>query len=109
MELGHMPYKHGRSYEDYVGAHGLERLGAKKWRKVVYEVIEQFKTAFEVDYVVLGGGNAERLKAIPKDVCLGDNSNAMAGGQLLWQQSDGPLVPSSESRPRRPRAAGRKK
>jgi polyphosphate glucokinase len=109
MELGHMPYKHGRSYEDYVGAHGLERLGAKKWRKVVNEVIEQFKTAFEVDYVVLGGGNAERLKAIPKDVCLGDNSNAMTGGQLLWQQSDGPLVLSSESRSRRPRAGARKK
>jgi predicted NBD/HSP70 family sugar kinase len=105
MELGHMRYKGGRSYEDYVGAHGLERLGAKKWRKVVYEVIEQFKSAFEVDYVVLGGGNAERLKAIPKDACLGDNSNAMTGGQLLWQQSD----VSSESRPRRPRAAARKK
>jgi polyphosphate glucokinase len=109
MELGHMPYKHGRSYEDYVGAHGLERLGPKKWRKVVYEVIEQFKTAFEVDYVVLGGGNAERLKTIPKDARLGDNSNAMTGGLLLWQESDGPLVLSSDSRPRRPRAAAREK
>jgi polyphosphate glucokinase len=109
MELGHMPYKHGRSYEDYVGAHGLERLGPKKWRKVVYEVIEQFKTAFEVDYVVLGGGNAERLKTIPKDARLGDNSNAMTGGLLLWQESDAPLVLSSDSRPRRPRAAAREK
>jgi predicted NBD/HSP70 family sugar kinase len=100
MELGHLPYKNGRTYEDYVGAQGLERLGAKKWRKVVCEVIEQFKTAFEVDYVILGGGNAERLKAIPKDVRLGDNSNAMTGGQLLWHQSDGPLALSSKYRPR---------
>lgn len=106
MELGHMPYKHGRSYEDYVGAHGLERLGTKKWRKVVHEIIEQFKTALEVDYVVLGGGNAERLKTIPKDVRLGDNSNAMTGGQLLWRESDGPLVLSSKYRSQ---AAARKK
>jgi polyphosphate glucokinase len=106
MELGHMPYKNGRTYEDYVGAQALERLGAKKWRKVVYEVIEQFKTAFEVDYIILGGGNAERLKTIPKDVRLGDNSNAMTGGLLLWHESDGPLVLSSKYRPR---AAAREK
>ena len=106
MELGHMPYKNGRTYEEYVGAQALERLGAKKWRKVVYEVIEQFKTAFEVDYVILGGGNAERLKTIPKDVRLGDNSNAMTGGLLLWHESDGPLVLSSKYRPR---AAAREK
>jgi polyphosphate glucokinase len=100
MELGHMPYKNGRSYEDYVGAHGLKRLGAKKWRKVVQEVIEQFKTALEADYVVLGGGNAERLKIIPEGVRLGDNSNAMTGGQLIWNESDAPLVLSSMFRSR---------
>lgn len=108
MELGQMPYKHGRSYEDYVGAHGLKRLGAKKWRKVVQEVIEQFKTALEVDYVVLGGGNADRLKTIPQGVRLGDNSNAMTGGQLIWRESDAPLVLSSMFRPRAAAVIARK-
>ena len=27
MELAHLPYKKGRTYEDYVGLRGLERLG----------------------------------------------------------------------------------
>ena len=32
MELGHLPYKKA-TYEDYVGARALERMGRKKWRK----------------------------------------------------------------------------
>jgi polyphosphate glucokinase len=105
MELGHMPYKHGRSYENYAGARGLRRLGLRKWRKVVRDIIEQLKTALEADYVVLGGGNAERLKTLPRGVRLGDNSNAMTGGQLLWRESEGPAVRSSKPRSR---AAARK-
>ena len=30
MELAHLPYKRGRTYEDYLGDHGRRRLGAKK-------------------------------------------------------------------------------
>src|SRR3981081_2036521 len=35
LELAHLPYKKGRSYEDYLGLRGLERLGKKKWREAV--------------------------------------------------------------------------
>ena len=35
MELAHLPYKNGRSYEDYVGLAGLKRLGKRKWRRHV--------------------------------------------------------------------------
>src|SRR5439155_1951225 len=35
MELGHLPYRKGRTYEDYDGLRGLERLGTKKWRRCV--------------------------------------------------------------------------
>jgi polyphosphate glucokinase len=91
-EVGHMPYKHGRTFEDYVGERGRERLGNKKWRKEVAEVITDLKTAFEADYVVLGGGNAVRLKKLPADVRLGDNRNAFLGGLRLWQS--GPARPT---------------
>ena len=43
MELAHLPYKKGRTYEDYVGLAGLERLGKKKWRHQVNEVVQQLK------------------------------------------------------------------
>ncbi len=59
MELAHLPYKKGRTYEDYVGLAGLKRLGKRKWRHHVNEVVQQLKAAVQADYVVLGGGNAQ--------------------------------------------------
>src|ERR1700728_61740 len=65
MELAHLPYKRGRSYEDYLGDRGRNRLGAKKWRRAVADVIAQLSKALETDYVVIGGGNARKLKKLP--------------------------------------------
>ena len=90
-EVGHMPYKRGRTFEDYVGERGRQRLGTRKWRKKVNDVIEHLKLAFEADYVVLGGGNVLRLKSLPQGVRLGDNRNAFSGGLRLWQKGKGPL------------------
>ncbi len=84
MELAHLPYKKGRSYEDYVGLAGLERLGKKKWRHQVTKVVQQLRSAVQADYVVLGGGNARLIKKLPPGTRLGDNSNAFHGGYRLW-------------------------
>jgi polyphosphate glucokinase len=83
-EIGHIPYKHGRTYEEYLGERGRVRRGTKKWRKEVADVIAHLRTALEVDYVVLGGGNAVRLKELPPGTRLGDNRNAFIGGLRLW-------------------------
>jgi polyphosphate glucokinase len=91
-EVGHMPYKRGLTFEDYVGERGRERLGNRRWRKAVTEVIADLKAAFEADYVVLGGGNAVRMKKLPPHVRLGDNRNAFLGGLRLWHQGAGKLV-----------------
>jgi hypothetical protein len=92
MELGHMPFKRGRTYEDYVGERGRTRLGTRKWRKVVGEVMEQLSLILECDYVVIGGGNARRLKILPKNARLGHNENAFKGGLRLWQYAENPPV-----------------
>ena len=84
MELAHLPYRHGRTYEDYLGLRGLKRLGKKKWRKHVFDVASRLKSALQADYVVLGGGNAKLLKELPDGIRLGDNSRAFLGGHRLW-------------------------
>lgn len=84
MELAHLPYKHGKTYEDYLGLRGLEKRGKKKWRRDVLAVAQTFKYALEADYVVLGGGNAKKLKKIPRGMRRGDNANAFPGGFRLW-------------------------
>jgi polyphosphate glucokinase len=84
MELAHLPYRKGKTYEDYVGLRGLERLGKSKWREHVFIVIEQLRNALDAEYVVLGGGNAKHLKTLPDGVRLGANTNAILGGFRLW-------------------------
>jgi polyphosphate glucokinase len=86
MELAHLIYKHGKTYEDYLGLRGLERSGKKKWRQHVAKISKKLKTALEADYVVLGGGNSKKLKKLPPGTRLGNNLNAFLGGFRLWEQ-----------------------
>jgi polyphosphate glucokinase len=89
MELAHLPYRKGRTYEDYVGLRGLKRRGKKKWRREVFAVVAALSAALQPDYVVLGGGNVKFLDALPPNVRLGRNADAFTGGFRLWEQADG--------------------
>jgi len=72
------------TFEDFTGARGLERLGKKRWRNEVCKMIEVFRFALNPEYIVLGGGNAKVMKALPPNVRQGDNANAFLGGFRLW-------------------------
>ena len=99
MELAHLPYRKGRTYEEYLGIAGLKRAGKKKWRHHVADVVCRFKAALLADYVVLGGGNAHQLKALPPGARLGDNANAFRGGFRLWKgHHKSPFNPTGASR-----------
>jgi polyphosphate glucokinase len=87
MELAHLPYRKGGTYEDYLGEAGLERRGEERWEKHVFAAVTQLMVALQPDYVVIGGGNAAKLKTLPKGVRLGDNANAFKGGFALWLNS----------------------
>ena len=86
MELAHLAYKNGKTYEDYLGLRGLERLGKKKWRQHVAKVTKKLMVALEADYVVLGGGNCKKLKKLPAGARLGSNENAFVGGFRMWEK-----------------------
>jgi polyphosphate glucokinase len=88
LELAHLPYRKGRTYEEYVGLAGLQRLGKRRWRKYVMDVITRLQAALVCEYVLLGGGNAKYMKNLPAHVILGANSNAVEGGLRLWQSPE---------------------
>jgi predicted NBD/HSP70 family sugar kinase len=93
MELAHLLYKNGKTYEDYLGLRGLLRLGKKRWRKHVAKVTDILKTSLGADYVVLGGGNSKKLKELPPGAQLGSNDNAFLGGLRVWRQAiKGPVI-----------------
>jgi polyphosphate glucokinase len=84
LELAHLPYRNGRTYEDYVGLRGLKRLGKKKWRKHVLTVVDLLRKATISEELVLGGGNARFLKRLPPRARMGANAHAFKGGYALW-------------------------
>jgi len=97
MELAHLPYRK-RTFEDIVGLRGLERLGKKKWRRGVAEIVAHLQAALLPDYVVLGGGNVKKLKTLPEGARSGDNANAFLGGFRLWENAEAhaPALPPPE-------------
>ncbi len=86
MELAHLPYKRGKTYEDYLGIRGLKRLGRKKWAREVAKMVSLMRAALEPEGFVLGGGNAKKLKKLPPGTRLGNNENAFRGGSELWNE-----------------------
>jgi polyphosphate glucokinase len=93
MELAHLSYRKG-TYEDYVGLRGLKRLGKKKWRRHVAFGVARLVAALHPDDVVLGGGNAKKLKELPPGCRAGDNANAFVGGFRLWERPSDHQTPA---------------
>lgn len=85
LELGDLPYCEDFIIEDFLGKLGLDELGEKEWQRDTIQAVTQLKKSFIADYVVLGGGNAKKLKQLPEGAELGHNRNAFLGGERLWQ------------------------
>ena len=84
LEIAHLKYDDGKTYEEHLGKKAQDRMGKKPWRKEVDRIVMDLYAAFQVDEVVIGGGNSKQLKEIPDIARLGSNSNAFAGGFRLW-------------------------
>jgi polyphosphate glucokinase len=85
LELAHLPYRDGKTYEDFLGKRGLDRVGKRVWRRLVGEIVPRLHAAFQVDEIVLGGGNVKQLKGLPASCRLGSNAHAFVGGLRLWE------------------------
>jgi polyphosphate glucokinase len=91
LELGELRHKSGQTYSERVGRQALEQAGKKAWRRRVAKMLPALQRAFLADYVVLGGGNAKRLKEpLPPGVRLGHNLTAFRGGFRLWGIDEAP-------------------
>lgn len=86
LEIAHLLYRSGKTYEDFLGKRGFDRAGKKRWRRLVFEIVPRLHAAFQVDEVVLGGGNAKQLRTLPRGCRRGDNRNAFRGGFRLWKK-----------------------
>lgn len=87
LELAHLPYNRGYTFEEYIGEAGYQELGKLAWRRHVAVIVELLMNATVADYVVLGGGNVRHLRELPPRARRGSNANAFRGGYRLWQKS----------------------
>ena len=96
LELGRMLCDGQRTLGEVLGRAGMEKLGKREWRKAVSRTVTALMGAFVADYVVVGGGNAKRVKELPPGARLGHNLTAFRGGFRLWSVEDTwELVPTS--------------
>ncbi|HSE13202.1 MAG TPA: ROK family protein [Rudaea sp.] len=86
MELGHLPYRDGRTYEEHLGDKARKRIGNRKWRSRVEQVLEDLSKALQPEYVVLGGGNVRHVKRLSPPIVRGGNADAFTGGFRLWER-----------------------
>ncbi len=85
LELAHHPFRHKKTYEDYVGAKALEDVGKKKWNHRVARVIAQVDPIWNPQHLYLGGGNAKHLTIdLPAHVSITSNVAGLLGGIALW-------------------------
>jgi polyphosphate glucokinase len=87
LELAHHPFKGKKTYEEYVGAKALEKVGKKKWNKRVGEVLAQIDPIWNPRRIYVGGGNAKHLRLdLPPHVRITDNVAGLLGGIRLWDE-----------------------
>jgi len=88
LELAHHPFRGHKTYEDYIGAKALHRVGRKKWNRRVARVIAQIQPIWNPNRIYLGGGNAKHLSIeLPPHVTVTQNIAGLMGGIVLWHDA----------------------
>ena len=87
LELGHHPFRGGKTYEECLGEAALKDKGLKKWNKRIEEAIGVMARIFNFHTLYLGGGNARKISLeLPPNVKIVPNVAGLLGGIHLWAE-----------------------
>ncbi len=99
IELAHHPFgKNGKTYEERVSEQVRRKIGTRRWRKRVRQIVDQITPIFNPRRIYVGGGNARLLDptSFPEQVRVVDNVAGLLGGVRLWDTGDHrPLIADS--------------
>ena len=91
MEFAHHPLRKKSTYEDYLGAKGLQRSGRKRWNKHVAWAVGVLESLLHFDHLFIGGGNAKKVTIdLGSSTTLVANVAGIEGGARLWRESGAP-------------------
>lgn len=93
LEIGHHPFRNGKTYEEQLGDQALKKIGNKKWNKRLIKAIETLDRVLNFDHLYIGGGNNKKVTApLPKKVTLVSNAAGLLGGIAFWKfEADDPM------------------
>jgi polyphosphate glucokinase len=85
LELSQHPIKGGKTYDEYVGAHALGKIGPRHWNRRVRKIIDLLETVVMYDTLYIGGGNARLLESgLQPNVKPVSNEAGITGGVRVW-------------------------
>jgi polyphosphate glucokinase len=87
LEIAHLPFRKGKTYEQRTGDKARRKLGKKEWNREVRKAIAALRVLTHFDRLYIGGGNADKLKLkLDPDVQIVSNENGVRGGAKLWRE-----------------------
>lgn len=91
LELGHHPFRKGKTYEELLGHRALKRSGKKKWNRRLAEAIDELARTFNYDRLYVGGGNAKFIAIkLAANTRIVSNEQGLLGGTKLWSDPADP-------------------
>ena len=99
LELGRARGAQGRRLGRLLGNQGRKLMGTRTWRRTVARTVADLRSAFLVDDLVIGGGNAKLFREPPSGARLGNNLAAFRGGFRLWHIDDVPTHDGADNSP----------
>ncbi len=89
LELAHMPFRKGESFDQQLGDKARKKLGRKAWSRRVKQALNDLRTLTNFDHLYIGGGNADRLNfELPPDITTVSNECGVRGGAWLWRKRE---------------------
>lgn len=89
LELAHIPFRKGETYEEQLGDRAFKDVGKRRWNKRLKLAIEYFRILTRFDKLYLGGGNAEHITLKRgRDVEIISNINGLRGGIWVWKDAN---------------------
>jgi polyphosphate glucokinase len=87
LELAHLPFRKGETYDVQLGDKARKRLGKKRWSRRVERAIENLRVLTNFDTLYIGGGNASKIDfKLDPDVKTVSNEAGVKGGAWLWRK-----------------------
>jgi polyphosphate glucokinase len=86
LELAHLPFLKGKTFEQHLGDKARKKTGKKQWNKRVKQAIDTLRALTHFDRLYIGGGNASKINFdLPDDIKVVSNEYGVRGGAWLWR------------------------